>query len=68
MIDVEILVSEGGHWLKLQVSEETLLAWINVKYGKPMFESHISLWAVKFQVTGRVMVCHFDSDKIWSFQ
>jgi hypothetical protein len=68
MIDVEILVSEGGHWLKLQVSEETLIGWLNVKYGKPRFESHIDLWAVKFQAIDRTMVCHFGSDKIWSFQ
>lgn len=67
MIDVEITVSQGGTWLKLQVSEETLLAWINVKYGKPELEDMVRVYAVKFQAIGRVMIRDFTLES-WSFQ
>jgi len=67
MIDVEITVSQGGTWLKLQVSEETLLAWINVKYGKPELEDMVRIYAVKFQATGRVIIRDFVNES-WRFQ
>ena len=67
MIDVEITVSQGGTWLKLQVSEETLLKWINVKYGKPELEDMVRIHTVKFQATGRVMIRDFANES-WSFQ
>ena len=67
MIDVEITVFEGGNWLKLQVSEDTLLEWINTKYGKPELESMVRIYAVKFQATGRVLIRDFNNES-WRFQ
>jgi hypothetical protein len=67
MIDVEITVSEGGTWLKLQVPEETLLAWVSTKYGKPELEFTVCIYAVKFQATGRILICDFNKES-WRFQ
>ena len=67
MINVEITVSEGGTWLKLQVPEDILLAWINTKYGKPELESMVRIYAVKFQATGRILICDLNNES-WKFQ
>lgn len=67
MIDVEITVSQGGTWLKLQVPEETLLGWINTKYGKPELENMVRICAVKFQATGRIIIRDFLNES-WRFQ
>lgn len=67
MIDVEITVSEGGQWLKLQVSEEALLTWINTKYSRPELEGMVRIYAVKFQATGRIIIRDFAADS-WRFQ
>lgn len=67
MIDVEITVSEGGNWLKLQVPEDILLEWINTKYGKPELESMVRIYAVKFQATGRILIRDFNNET-WRLQ
>lgn len=66
MIDVEITVSEGGHWLKLQVSEEVFLEWINTKYTEPYLEGMVRMYALKFQFGDRVMIRDFVTNS-WSF-
>ena len=67
MIDIEITVSEGSYWLRLQVPEETLLSWINLKYNKPMLGDTVRIYAVKFQATGRVMIRDFVLES-WRFE
>lgn len=66
-IDVEITVSEGGTWLKLQVPAQTLLDWINTKYSKPRFEEYTSIFAVKFQHAERTLIRDFMLET-WRFQ
>jgi hypothetical protein len=69
MIDVEITVSEGGAWLKLQVPEQTLLDWINVKYSKPVLEDMVRIYAVKFQAIGGLRTAIRDFQlEAWRFE
>ena len=67
MIHVEITVSEGSYWLRLQVPEETLLSWINLKYNNPMLGNMVPIYAVKFQAIGRVMIRDFVLES-WRFE
>lgn len=62
LIEVEITVSEGGTWLKLQVTSETLFAWLNIRYGKPELENMVRIYTVKFPAIGGVMIRDFAAE------
>ena len=59
MIPVEITVSEGGTWFKLDVPSETLCRWLASNYVFPQLDGNTTIYAIKMNINGCKLIKDF---------
>lgn len=59
LVEVEITISEGGTWLKLQVPVETLCSWLTNHYACPLLDGCVSIYAIKLIVSDMQIIRDF---------